>query len=674
MRWTILLFPLISLAAQNLGEFESQTTIGESARPGAAEFDAARRTYRLTGGGANMWGAADAFHFVWKKLSGDFTLTADVQFEDTGGNAHRKAGWVVRQGLEPGAPYADLVVHGDGLTSLQFRTEAGGETREVRVPVSAPVKLRLERRGDIFRAWVARTGEELQPAGSTAVVLPDPVYVGLGVCSHDAARMETALFSSVEMKAAPAERTVVGIRGPQFTINGRATYTPEAGFPAADPLIAGTLLNVRAVQAIFDDANYPQQGTRERPYQSNTMGAVQFEYPDGKWDPDRNTREFTQALPEWRRAGLQAFTVNLQGGGPTDGNYGENGPTQPHLNSGFDAEGNLKPAYAERLRRVISAADRLGMIVIVGFFYQGEDERVTIAPDNRYVRRAITNGVEFLKSLPHRNVLIEINNETSVGGYSHPILQPDGAVEAVALAKQVAAGEFPVSMSWSGGIQPRGSRGDRAIQLVDYVMFHTNGRTPEEVHETIVAMRRWAGYSRPLLINEDGVSTFNLHAAAEERVGWGYYDQGWNNYRDGFQSPPTNWTIGTPVKWLFFEQVARLTGSAAPPRPRYDDAEAPLVKLVGLKPGQILRERAWIEAVVEDRHARWPIKRVEFFIDGKPYSYRRNAPFMLGGVEWWNPAALAPGKHVLRVVAYDMRGPRFTETCAILDVPFAIAR
>ncbi|MCX6636647.1 MAG: hypothetical protein NT090_16420, partial [Acidobacteria bacterium] len=76
--------PLISLAAQNLGEFESQTTIGESARAGAAEFDAARRTWRLRGGGANMWGTADAFHFVWKKLSGDFTLTADVQFEGTG--------------------------------------------------------------------------------------------------------------------------------------------------------------------------------------------------------------------------------------------------------------------------------------------------------------------------------------------------------------------------------------------------------------------------------------------------------------------------------------------------------------------------------------------------------------------------------------------------------------
>jgi hypothetical protein len=483
--------------------------------------------------------------------------------------------------------------------------------------------------------------------------------------------LRTTLLLALALPLA-AQQTTAGIQGWQFTINGQPTYTAASGFPGADPKLQGTLLNVRAVQAIFDDANYPRQGSKQNPYQSNTMGAVAFDYPDGRWDPERNTREFVAALAFWRRCGLLAFTVNLQGGGPTDGNYGENGPTQPHDNSGFDAEGNLKPAYAERLRKVIEAADRPGMVVIVGFFYQGEDERVTLTPDNRHARHAIESGMAFLKSLPYRNVLVEINNETSVGGYSHPVLQPNGAVEAVTLAKKLAAGRFPVSMSWSGGIQPRGSRGDQAIRQVDYVMFHTNGRTPEEVHESIVAMRRWAGYDRPVLINEDGVSTFNLHAAVEEHVGWGYYDQGWNNYRDGFQSPPTNWSIGTPVKWLFFEQVARLTGSPVPERPSYDDPEAPVIRLMGLAAGQALREPAWIEAIVEDRHARWPVKRVEFFLDGAPYSWRRNAPFLLGGQEWWNPRALAPGRHLLRVVAYDMRGPRFTETCAILEVPFTV--
>ena len=468
--------------------------------------------------------------------------------------------------------------------------------------------------------------------------------------------------------------TVVGIRGSQFTLNGVPTYTAASGFPSADPNLAGTLLNVRAVQAIFDDANYPKQGTREHPYQTNTMGDVSWDYPDGPWDPERNVREFLAALPDWRRSGLLAFTVNLQGGGPPDGNYGEKVSMQPHWNSGFDPEGNLKPAYADRLRRVITEADRLGMVVIVGFFYQGSNERIKLTPDDRYVKEAIRQGCRFLKGLPNRNILIEINNETNPRGYKHRILQPNGAYEAVALAQEIVQHEIPVSMSWSGGIMPRGSSGDAALRSVDYVMFHTNGKTPEEVHETIQAMRRWTGYDRPLIINEDGVSTFNLLAAVEEHVGWGYYDDGLDNYRDGFQAVPVNWKINTPVKWLFFGQVARLTGSVAPKRPDYTANDTPEIQVFGLEPGQVLKEPSWIEAIVKDRHPRWPIKRVEFFVDDKPYSYRKNAPFLLNGQEWWDMLDVPAGKHVLRVVAYDMRGPRFTELCSLVEIPFEIQK
>jgi hypothetical protein len=468
--------------------------------------------------------------------------------------------------------------------------------------------------------------------------------------------------------------TVVGIRGAQFTIDGQVTYTPAAGFPRADPNLAGTLLNVRAVQAIFDDANYPRQGSRANPYHSNTLGDIFWDYPDGPWDPERNVREFLAALPGWRRSGVLAFTVNLQGGGPPDGNYGEKITLQPHNNSGFDEQGNLKPAYAERLRRVVAEADRLGMVAIVGFFYFGSNERIRIAPDDRYVKEAIRQGCRLLKELPHRNVLIEINNEMNPRTYKHRILQPEGALDAVLLAQQTVDRQIPVSMSWSGGIMPRGSRGDAALRSVDYVMFHTNGQTPEEVHETIHAMRQWTGYDRPMIINEDGVSTFNLQAAVEEHVGWGYYDNGLGNYRDGFQNPPVNWKISSPLKWLFFEQVARLTGSPAPPRPDYDADDTPVIEVAGLKPGQVLKEPAWIEAIVTDRHPRWPIKRVEFFIDGKPYSYRTRAPYMLNNQEWWDMADVPAGRHVLRVVAYDMRGPRFTELCSLTEIPFAIEK
>jgi hypothetical protein len=271
-------------------------------------------------------------------------------------------------------------------------------------------------------------------------------------------------------------------------------------------------------------------------------------------------------------------------------------------------------------------------------------------------------------------VLIEINNEMNPRTYKHRILQPDGALDAVLLAQQTVDRQIPVSMSWSGGIMPRGSRGDAALRAVDYVMFHTNGETPEEVHETIHAMRQWTGYDRPMIINEDGVSTFNLQAAVQEHVGWGYYDNGLGNYRDGFQNPPVNWKISSPLKWLFFEQVARLTGSPAPAKPDYDADDTPAIEVSGLKTGQVLKEPSWIEAIVTDRHPRWPIKRVEFFIDGKPYSYRTRAPYMLNNQEWWDMVDVPAGSHVLRVVAYDMRGPRFTELCSLVEIPFAIEK
>ncbi|HYP14785.1 MAG TPA: hypothetical protein VEQ63_12730 [Bryobacteraceae bacterium] len=464
-----------------------------------------------------------------------------------------------------------------------------------------------------------------------------------------------------------AQQTRVGIKGSQFTINGKVTYTAESGFPSAYSSLAGTLLNVRAVQAVFEDAQYPEKGSRNTPYPTNVMGPVWFDYPDAQYDPERNVKEFLSALPDWRSCGLLAFTINLQGGGPVDGNYGENAPMQPHRNTAFRADGSLRPEYMTRVRSVLEAADKLGMVVIVGLFYQGMNARVDELPEDAGIKRGIVEAVAWLKAQPFRNVLIEIQNEVGVRVYKHRMLTPAGAAEALVLARREAAGEFPVSVSWAGS-----ARDEKALKAGDFLLFHTNGRTPEQVHEEIAAMRRLGGFDKPLMINEDGVSTFNLQAAVEERVGWGFYDQGTNNYVDGFQSPPVNWRISSPVKWLFFEQVARLTGSPAPARPKYENPEAPRLRIFGLESGQTVSEPLWIEAIVEDRHPRWPIKRVEFYVDGKPYSYRNRAPYLMGNVEFWDPRQLAPGEHTLRVVAFDMRGPRFSETAAIEELRFRV--
>lgn len=187
-------------ASKSLGIFEGQSDVGRTMHPGSAAYDSATRQYRVTGSGANIWNKEDDFHFVWRKLSGDLTFSAGVQFEGKGHNGHRKACLMVRQSLDPDAAYADVAVHGDGLISLQFRKTAGGMTQEVQSPIKAPATVRLVRKGNLFTLTVAPKGEAFRDVGSATVELRDPVYAGLAVSSHDAAVSETAVFSNVELR------------------------------------------------------------------------------------------------------------------------------------------------------------------------------------------------------------------------------------------------------------------------------------------------------------------------------------------------------------------------------------------------------------------------------------------------------------------------------------------
>jgi len=192
------------IAAQSgkppLGLFENELDIGANPQAGSATFDSATGEYKVTGGGANIWAATDAFHFVWKRLTGDFTLTADVRFLGAGAVAHRKAVLMVRQDLTAGSAYADVALHGDGLTSLQFRPAMGAQTEELRLQMNAPARIRIERRGNSFTASAARAGERLTSGAQQEASLPGGVYVGLGVCSHDASVLETAIFSNVQLE------------------------------------------------------------------------------------------------------------------------------------------------------------------------------------------------------------------------------------------------------------------------------------------------------------------------------------------------------------------------------------------------------------------------------------------------------------------------------------------
>jgi aryl-phospho-beta-D-glucosidase BglC (GH1 family) len=184
----------------SLGIFESHGDVGQVLHPGSVAYDSTTRTYTVSGSGENMWFGKDAFHFVWKQGSGDLSMAADVAFPEAGEEPHRKACLMIRQSTDPDSPYVDIALHGDGLTSLQFRQAKGAATHEVQANVSAPGRLRLEKRGKYVRMFLGSQGRLPNYSGAAVrIALAEPFLVGIGVCSHNKNVSERVLFSNVEL-------------------------------------------------------------------------------------------------------------------------------------------------------------------------------------------------------------------------------------------------------------------------------------------------------------------------------------------------------------------------------------------------------------------------------------------------------------------------------------------
>ncbi|HEY0780604.1 MAG TPA: hypothetical protein VGD56_21790 [Gemmatirosa sp.] len=197
----LLVLPALA-AAQTpapLGDFTGQTDVGAVHHAGSATYDAARGEYTIAGSGANVWATRDAFHYVWRRMTGDFILTARAHLVGKGVEAHRKLGWMVRQSLAAESPHASAVVHGDGLTSLQFRRTAGAQTEEQRSTVTAADVIQLERRGGRYIMSVARAGDTLTTSEISGLALGDTVYVGLFVCAHNDTVVERGSFRDVRI-------------------------------------------------------------------------------------------------------------------------------------------------------------------------------------------------------------------------------------------------------------------------------------------------------------------------------------------------------------------------------------------------------------------------------------------------------------------------------------------
>jgi len=305
-------------------------------------------------------------------------------------------------------------------------------------------------------------------------------------------------------------------------------------------------MNARLIQGIFDDLN-PQ--TRER-----------WAYPDtGKWDPDRNTREFVAAMPEWRRHGLLSFTLGLQGGNPVKGAM-----SQPWLASGFGPSGSLRPAFLERLKQILDQADELGMAPILNPFYFGQDEHFE---SEAAIERALSNILGWLLDGGYRNVLIEMVNECDSPHYHWEILKRDRVDELIEMGKRISRGgqRLLIGTSFKGGVVPA----ENIVRCADFLLLRANSRgaDPGMIDRLVEQTRKVPGYRpMPMVVNEDNHYDFErqdcaMLKAVRAHVSWGFYDPGANTYADGFQSPPVNWTANTKLKKDFFGLLKEVTGS-----------------------------------------------------------------------------------------------------------------
>jgi hypothetical protein len=352
-----------------------------------------------------------------------------------------------------------------------------------------------------------------------------------------------------EAFAAPVRSTAVSIEGDAFHVNGRPTY-PGRFYKGQK--VEGQLFTSRMVNCIINDQNPETRGM--------------WAYADGPWDPERNTNEFIAMLPLYRSHGLTSIAFNIQGGSPMG--YGWH---QPWHTSGYTPDGHLLPDYRARLIRVLDAADKAGLVVVLGYFYISATPALA---DEAAVIRATDEITDLVCDGGYTNVMIEVGNEVDIPRWPYDIIKPARTHELVARVQarstgrvKTKAGRLLVSTSFA----TKNSIPGKLLETADYVLYHGNGSpTPDDVRARARQIRATPGYrGQPLLINEDDHFDFdkpdnNMLAAMEEYSGWGYFDyrQIRERFEDGYQSLPVDWGINSVRKKGFFSLLAEVTGSA----------------------------------------------------------------------------------------------------------------
>lgn len=388
-------------------------------------------------------------------------------------------------------------------------------------------------------------------------------------------------------------KTKLSIQGDRFFLNGRLTYSELPGCPVS---YQGLLLNARLIQGVFDDSMAPER--------FNRFNRI--------FDAEQNTDALIAALPAWYACGLRAFTVGFQGGGPCftldNGTIGNN----PYSPDGME----IDPAYLARMKRIIEAADQLGMVVIVSLLYGSQ---CRFFEDDGAVRRAVQTACGWLRGLSPSNVILEVANEFDFAAFDgHPLIQDAGSMAELLDMARRASGGLPVGCSGSGGYFSQA-----VAEASDVILVHGNGQSRQQF-ANLLKKALAVKPRRPVLCNEDSQALGNLAVALRYGVSWGYY----NNMTK--QEPPTPWGIEPGADSFFARRMAMALGieRANPENAFY---------LEGLEPERTYEGKRWISL-----SSLYPeqIERVEFYRDGTLYDIAYDDPFSVHFLANWQQGAV----------------------------------
>jgi TolB protein len=303
-----------------LGVFEAQSDVGSVTPPGTLAYDPSNRQYTIVSAGANLWMTADAFHFVWKKMSGDVSLTADMRFPDTSGspNPHRKAILIIRQSLDADSAYVDAAQHGVGMTALQYRVAKGSTTQDIELNIDSPKRIRLEKRGDTYTMFLSNSGEPLHQVGTSIKLhLQEPFYVGIGVCSHNRDVSEKATFRDVELAppTSPSEPKPMALYSTLQTITLDDSARRETVVRTIRGRMEAPNWTRDGKSLLFDQDGQiwtiPPDGGQPAPIDTGAATKCTGSHglsPDGKW------LAISCAMPD--KPEVRVYVVPSQGGAP----------------------------------------------------------------------------------------------------------------------------------------------------------------------------------------------------------------------------------------------------------------------------------------------------------------------------------------------------------------------